>query len=130
MCFSFVDGDDLTGVVRWVQEGKNETEVIIELETGSDVLISCLNIKGIRRTTNIVDKEEMGQYFLATFKMKKGLPLQWRMYPYTGEKKTISMPFIGENMNIAYKDIYYLHNLDGDTGKTNHAITLRLPCPF
>ena len=26
--------------------------------------------------------------------------------------------------------IYYLHNLDGDTGKANNAITLRLPFPF
>jgi hypothetical protein len=53
-----------------VQEGMNSTEAILELETGSDVLISCLNIKGIRRTTNIVDKE-MGHYFIATFKMEK-----------------------------------------------------------
>ena len=48
-----------------------DAEAIIELETGSDVLISWLNIKGIRRTTNMEDKEEMVQHFIATFKMKR-----------------------------------------------------------
>ena len=55
-----------------------DAEAIIELETGSDVLISWLNIKGIRRTTNMEDKEEMVQHFIATFKMEKE-------YHYNGE---------------------------------------------
>ena len=63
----------MTGVVRREQEGKDEPKAIIELETGSDALIRCLNIKGIRGTTNMVDKEENDfnclQMFIPSYKV-------------------------------------------------------------
>ena len=45
------DVEDVVGVVKWVQEEKDDVaKAIIELEDGNDVLISCLNIKEIRRS--------------------------------------------------------------------------------
>ena len=58
--FEKEEGKDLNGVVKWVQDGK----AIIEEDDGNDRLISLKHIKEIKRTTDILDEDEKGKYFL------------------------------------------------------------------